>query len=82
ELRQQGDGIRGGAGRLAAIYLDDTGRHAGALSKLGPHTLGKGCLYIKDLEKVDLDVLRGILESTLAWTEAGGDDYATITVTD
>lgn len=66
----------------STIYLDDTGRHAGALSKLGPHTLGKGCLYIKDLEKVDLDVLRGILESTLAWTEAGGDDYATITVTD
>ena len=64
------------------IYLDDTARHGDALSTLGPHTLGKGCLYIKDLEKVDIGVLRGILESTLAWTEAGGDDYATITVTD
>ncbi|MDQ0642989.1 DUF1801 domain-containing protein [Microbacterium murale] len=64
------------------IYLDDTGRHGEALGDLGPHTTGRGCLYIKDLEKVDLDVLRGILESTLAWTEAGGDDYAKITVTD
>ncbi|MEW1974275.1 DUF1801 domain-containing protein [Microbacterium profundi] len=63
------------------IYLDDTARHSDALSGLGPHTVGKGCLYIKDLEKVDLDVLRSILESTLAWVESGGDDYARITVT-
>jgi hypothetical protein len=64
------------------IYLDDTERHAGALSQLGPHTVGKGCLYIKDLEKVDTGVLRGILESTLAWTEAGGDLEVDLTVTD
>lgn len=65
----------------STIYLDSTDRHSDALAQLGPHTVGKGCLYIKDLEKVDLDVLRGILKSTLAWTEAGGDDYAAITVT-
>jgi len=64
----------------STIYLDSTERHSDALSRLGPHTIGRGCLYIKDLEKVDLDVLTGILESTLAWTEAGGDDHAVITV--
>ena len=71
------------AARKAAttIYLDDTARHSDALPRLGPHTLGKGCLCIKDLEKVDLDVLRSILESTLVWTEAGGDEYASITIT-
>ncbi|KDA06787.1 hypothetical protein DC31_07195 [Microbacterium sp. CH12i] len=65
----------------STIYLDDTARHSDELARLGSHTTGKGCLYIKDLEKVDLEVLRGILESTLAWTEAGDDAYAVITVT-
>src|SRR4051794_22161407 len=65
----------------STLYLDGTERHGEALAQLGPHSIGKGCLYIKDLEKVDLDVLRGILERTLAWTESGGDDYAVITVT-
>jgi len=66
----------------STIYLDSTERHGEALARLGPHTTGAGCLYIKDLEKVDIDVLTGILKSTLAWTEAGGDDYAVITVQD
>ena len=65
----------------STIYLDDTGRHADALARLGPHTIGKGCLYVKDLEKLDLEVLRGILESTLAWTESGGTREVEITIT-
>lgn len=66
----------------STLYLDSTERHAAALSRLGPHTIGKGCLYIKDLDQVDLDVLHGILDDVLTWTEAGGDDYAQITVND
>ncbi len=46
-----------------------------------PHTTGVGCLYIKDLEQVDLDVLRGILERSLAWVEAGGTPEVQLTVT-
>jgi hypothetical protein len=65
----------------STLYLDSTDRHSTALAQLGPHSTGAGCLYIKDLEKVDLDVLRPVLEDVLAWTEAGGDDYAQITVT-
>lgn len=65
----------------STIYLDDTGRHSQALAGIGPHSTGRGCLYLKDLEQVDLSVLRSILESTLAWTEAGGDDDVAITVT-
>jgi len=64
----------------STLYLDSTERHAAALARLGPHTIGKGCLYIKDLDQVDLDVLRGILDDVLTWTEAGGDDYAQITL--
>jgi len=63
------------------VYLESTDAYAEELSKLGPHTASVGCLYIKDLEKIDLDVLRGILEKSLAWSEAGGNDYAQITVT-
>lgn len=65
----------------STLYLDSTARHADALATLGSHTIGAGCLYIKDLEKVDLGVLRPILEDVLAWTESGGDDDAQITVT-
>ncbi|MDR6866897.1 hypothetical protein J2Y69_001496 [Microbacterium resistens] len=65
----------------STIYLDSVERHGDALSRLGTHTTSVGCLYIKDLEKVDESVLREILYDVLAWTEAGGDDYARITVT-
>ena len=65
----------------STIYLDSVERHADALAELGPHTSSVACLYIKDLEQVDLGVLRGILEQTLAWTEAGGNQHVQITVT-
>lgn len=65
------------------IYLlDGVDAHAEALARLGAHTTGIGCLYLKDLTQVDLDVLRGVLERSLAWTEAGGSEYAAITVID
>ncbi len=31
------------------------------LTKLGPHTTGKGCLYIKDLSRIDQEVLRQMI---------------------
>lgn len=65
------------------IYLNDgVDAHAGQLAALGPHTTGAGCLYIKDLEQIDLDVLRGILARSLAWVEAGGADGIRLTVLD
>ena len=66
----------------STIYLDSTDRHAAALSGLGPHTTGAGCLYIKDLEQVDEAVLRDVLVQTLAFVRAGGDEYAQITLAD
>lgn len=47
------------------IYLTDgVGPHGHQLEKLGPHTTGVGCLYIKDLDAVDLDVLESIIEAS------------------
>ncbi|MBM9466658.1 DUF1801 domain-containing protein [Nakamurella leprariae] len=44
---------------------DDAAAEA-ELARLGPHTTGKGCLYLKDVGKVDLEVLRGMIRS--AWS--------------
>jgi Domain of unknown function (DU1801) len=40
------------------------------LAKLGKHTTGKGCLYIKKLADVDLKVLETLLEKAVAATRA------------
>lgn len=81
----EGDtGLLGFAPRKAAttVYLlDGVDAHREALADLGPHPSSVGCVYIKDLEKVDLEVLRGILERSLAWAEAGGSEGMQLTVT-
>ena len=52
------------------IYLaDGFDDHTDELARLGPHTLGKSCLYLKDLAAVDLAVLETIV----------GRSYATVT---
>jgi hypothetical protein len=62
---REGDAAAAGfAPRKAAttIYLlDGVGRYGAQLERLGPHTTGVGCLYIKDLDKIDLSVLENII---------------------
>lgn len=46
----------------STIYLlDGVGAHTEQLGLLGSHTTAKGCLYIKDLNAVDLEVLGAIV---------------------
>ena len=40
------------------------------LSKLGKHTLGKSCLYIKKLADVDLEVLKELVAKSVSAMEA------------
>ena len=40
------------------------------LAKLGKHTTGKGCLYIKKLADVDVKVLEAMIEKGVAATRA------------
>ena len=40
------------------------------LAKLGKHTTGKGCLYIKKLADVDMKVLETLVEKAVAATRA------------
>ena len=37
-------------------------RHQKLLDELGPHKTGKGCLYLKNLADIDLDVLRRLVD--------------------
>ena len=68
--------------QATTVYLQSTEAHAAELAELGPHTTGVGCLYLTDLDAVDLDVLRRIIAASEAFARAGGDDYARITITD
>lgn len=45
-----------------SLYVGGLDRHAALLERLGNHSVGKGCLYIKRLSDVDLAVLRCLLE--------------------
>jgi hypothetical protein len=54
------------------VYLSDgTAAHAEALSKLGPHTAGVGCLYLKNLDDIDLAVLEAVVRSSYETLTAG-----------
>lgn len=44
-----------------SLHLIDLKRHADALTKLGKHKLGTGCLYINKLEDVDIKVLEKMI---------------------
>jgi hypothetical protein len=50
-----------------AIYLvgEFEERHRSALSRLGSHKTGKGCLYIKRLDDVDTDALRELIDRSV-----------------
>ncbi|WP_137846405.1 DUF1801 domain-containing protein [Microbacterium sp. 2FI] len=67
--------------QATTVYLLDTGAHAGALAQLGPHDTGAGCLYIKDLEAVDTEVLRTMIAEDYRRVVAGETGTATYTIT-
>ena len=72
---RQGDAAAAGfAMRKPAtvIYLQDgVDAHASELARLGPHTTGVGCVYVKDLSKIDLEVLESIVGSAYRTLTAG-----------
>ena len=72
---REGDAAAAGfSPRKAAstVYLaDGIGPHSQLLAKLGPHTTGVGCLYLKDLEQIDLGVLERVVRDSYATVTAG-----------
>jgi hypothetical protein len=54
-------------GRELVIYLlADGPAQAALLAKLGPHKIGKACLYIKRLADIDLNILQLLMAESLA----------------
>jgi hypothetical protein len=54
------------------IYVPDgIGRYDQQLEQLGPHTTGVGCVYVKDLEKIDLSVLEAIVAESYRTLTSG-----------
>ena len=75
ESGREGDSAAAGfAARKPAttIYVTDgVDAHADLLARLGPHTTGVSCIYVKDLSQVDLDVLETIVARSYAALTAG-----------
>lgn len=47
------------------LYLTDSfEQYDDLLSRLGKHSLGKSCLYVKRLDDVDLPTLRSLIEES------------------
>ncbi len=44
-----------------SLHLIDLQRHADALTKLGKHKMGGGCLYINKLADVDINILEEMI---------------------
>lgn len=72
---REGDAAAAGfAARAAAttVYLSDgVAAHAEMLTKLGPHTTGVGCVYLKNLDDIDLEVLEAIVRRSYQTLTAG-----------
>ena len=67
-------GAAGFSPRKAAttIYFPEgVGAHAEALAKLGTHTTGVGCLYLKNLDDVDLGVLESMVRESYRTVTSG-----------
>ena len=54
-------------GRELVLYLAvETPQQQELLAKLGPHKMGKSCLYIKRLASLDAEVLEGLIAGSVA----------------
>ncbi len=55
---------------LTLYLMSGIERHAALLKKLGKHSIGKGCLYIKRLEDVDKKILKELVSESVKITKA------------
>lgn len=54
-------------GKLSVYIMPGFNDYHELLEKLGPHKTGQSCLYLKTLEKADMDVLRRLVERSVAY---------------
>ena len=51
---------------LTVYIMDGFDAYESLLARLGPHSTGKACLYIKDLSRIDQAVLEELITASLA----------------
>ncbi len=54
---------------LTLYIMDGFDEYESLLADLGPHTTGKSCLYVKDMDKIDESVLEDLISRSLAHVE-------------
>jgi hypothetical protein len=54
---------------LTLYIMDGFNEYEELLSSLGPHSTGKACLYIRDLTKVDRNILTRLIRESVAHVE-------------
>jgi hypothetical protein len=52
---------------LTLYIMDGFNRRDDLMSKLGRYKTGKSCLYVKNLEDIDLEVLRELIAQSVAY---------------
>ncbi|WP_046755937.1 DUF1801 domain-containing protein [Kordia jejudonensis] len=52
---------------MSLYMMFDVSAQEELLSKLGKHKTGKGCLYIKNLADVDMEILKQLIEKSDLW---------------
>lgn len=55
--------------QLTIYLLPGLAEHEDLLTKLGRHATGKGCLYVRRLDDVDVDVLRELVARAVRYAE-------------
>lgn len=69
ESGREGDWFRAGfsprKNALTLYVMSGFPKHAELMSKLGKHRTGKGCLYIRHLADVDMNVLEQLIERSV-----------------
>lgn len=53
-------------GKLSLYIVDDAAGHESTLERLGKYSHGKACIWVKRLSDVDTDVLRELVEESVA----------------
>lgn len=52
-----------------SIYLADFPTRDALLAKLGKHKMGKACLYVKELDDIDIDVLKQLVDASITFVK-------------
>ena len=60
-------GLSPGKAHLTVYVMYDIGQETELKEKLGKHSNGKGCLYIKKLEDIDMKVLKKMIKKSDKW---------------